>query len=88
MKPCSNLTNKEHLGKLTGPQVVFCICGVLRFRGNWGLQALITITALRVPAAQGGETLPGRGTTEAPPALPSPPHSRLQRSRGSELPKG
>lgn len=32
---------------------MFCICGVLRFRGNWGLRALITISVLRVPARQG-----------------------------------
>lgn len=44
---------------------MFYICGVLRFRGNWGLRALIAITALRVPAAQGRETPPGRGTTGA-----------------------
>lgn len=30
-----------------------CICVVLRFRGNRGLWALITIATLRVPAAQG-----------------------------------
>lgn len=35
---------------------MFYICGVLRFRGNWGLRALIAIAALRVLAAQGRET--------------------------------
>lgn len=43
---------------------MFRICGVLRFRGNWGLWALITIATLKVPAVQGCETLPGRGTEE------------------------